>query len=353
MPSHIQTILVFRPFFDFLLMFFLLSGTLFGVFKTVRLFLQRLQFCSSLPCDDGCEMESYGLLFLAMLLPGITLALLEMLFTRPFLGSMYIMYGIVCIYIFLALALKRIPFRILRIGIFAVIILLYFFQLTLLLPEVSRTNYRDAADHIEKNASAGDMVMAFQWLAPENSLGYYLKDSMQPVRRITTHQGACDAAHSFFLSQEPNKRTSHAVWYALPMYIFQMVDGHKKAMEPLLSGLQERGLTCAQHYFPGHWNLNLLEIRMAGHELPEPPFTPIRMTFHFDEALMLEDLHLCYENESEKARDLYLLGRHVFSWPPIGSFIPMMDSLDLITAGEPALALAMANYTTSIHPSSP
>ncbi len=344
-----RALLLPRRVFDGALAMLLLGSTLYGSIQTVKLLWKKYRR-RPWTSEDDHALECRGLLILAMAAPGITLSLLELTLRMPFLGSMYIMYGTLSLYVFLGLMVHAIPHQRLRHAIVAVAIVLYAYQLAILLPAVTRTNYHNAAAHIRDTANPSDQVAAFQWMAPGDLLGYYLGDAFGDVKRLTTMQGACDHAYEVFKALPENQRGQRALWFTVPAHIFQLIRGEGVAMKALEEGLRQRGLYGTRTRFPGKHDLNLYEIRVENGILPEPPFPLVPMPFSFDENKLLEDLQLDFSDEGQRQEVLYTLRGHLMSWPPIGTFIPMMDSLDLNAAGEFALAKAMAAHTLREQP---
>lgn len=347
LPYVQQLIIPFRVFFDWTMVLVLGFCALYGLGKTVQLLWLRYSFSDS---KNETSLESFGMLSLLILVPGLTLASLEFIFKRPFVGSMYIMYGDVCLYIFLGIILSRIVSSRLRHLALLGVVVLYVYQLILLLPGNTRTDYRHCAMDINQEAKSEDIVMCFQWLAPEDCLGYYLKEVLSDVKRITTLQGACDFAYESFALLPKGKRVEHTVWFAVPMYIFGFVEQDSKARSDFYDGLQARGLDWQETRYPGHWDVTLFKITLKNATLPMPPFPDVLMPFHYSEKLLAKDLHLSFVSEEQQRKNFSILRRHLFSWPPVGSFVPLMDSLDLLAAGHPKLSLNMASYVLAKHP---
>lgn len=349
LPPAIQSLLFFRTTFDTALVIALALCTICALVYTARLFHRRCTTGFIAPTEKT-SFEATGMLLLALLVPGTFLALLEVFLNMPFLGAMYIMAGKVSLYAFFGFFISRLPFPKMRALLLVLVVSLYAYQLALLLPVNTRTNYPAATAYIHDHGTPKDLAMCFNWLAPENSMGYYLNTDFGEVKRITTLQGACDSAYAYFQELSESERDFHSVWFAFPIFLFQMAKLDSQALHALDSGLKERGLDFSVEYFPGHWNLFLYKITVSKKELPPPPFSQANMPFRFEEDELLHDLCLQYDDEKARQEALYTLRGHIFAWPPIGSFGPMMESLDLIASGEPALGLALAQYVIREQP---
>jgi hypothetical protein len=296
------------------------------------------------------SLENYGLLFLLLIIPGSVLGLIEYVLRSPFVGSMYFMSDSISLYIFAALLIGKIPSFFGRTNIIVCIVILFAYQLCILLPHNTRTDYIGAAKLIRENATSNDSVMCLQWLAPENSLEYYLKDLQTPVKRITTLQGACDNAYEYFQLLSPTERSLHSVWCIIPFYFFQLIHSEEFARKSIENGLHERGLAYKTFLFPGHFNLVAYRINFAENISSPRHFKPVAMPFRFDEKRLINDLQISFNSQEQQEQTIYSLRHHLLSWPPIGSFIPFMDTLDLIDSGRFSLAKLMSNYTLNNSP---
>ncbi len=343
-PPALSLLLAWRPYIDGALVTALLAGAAYGLGMAAGLFPLRRRTGEQQP-REAYSLESVGLLVLAAAVPVLSVGAMRMALHIPiYVASKYFLYGPVCLFILLALALRALPSARVRGLLLAALALFYACQDALLLPEVTRCNYREAAAHIHREGNADDAIMCFQWLAPENTFSHYVNPDFQPVQRVAALHGACEIAYESFRALPEQERPHHRVWLAMPMYAFQQADVEARALDALVSGLAERGLVSIRTVFPGHWNMNLFEIVPAEAALPDPPFATVPTPFPFDEDRLMHDLKLSYADETQRQTDLHALRKALFSWPPMGSVTPLMDSFELIAIGESPLGLAMAKY---------
>ncbi len=340
LSGFMQRLLPFRRVLDGMLSAILLLVALHGLLAAFRLFARRFQ--SALNPEDRRSLEVRGLLLLIAIVPAAVLGMLEWILRMPFLGSMYVMYDAVGLYVLLGLAIRALPNAKLRGCALAVLAALYAYQLALLLPDVTRTNYRDAAARIQAEGDPDDLCMNYQWLVPDDCLGIYLGEAFENRRCMNTFQGACDLAYEYFKALPPERRTERAAWFAAPLYLFQLMDVEADTVAALRNGLRERGLTSEPILFPGHWNLCLFKISADDDALPPPPFSPVPMPFQFNETRLVQDLKLEEYSEDERREALYVLRRHVFNWPIVIPFITLLESLDMTASGQPLLGRAAA-----------
>lgn len=344
-PYAAQILLFPRYFFDFLLGSILMFAGVYGFFSCL--------YALKKSKEGGLYshiLETRGLFLLALFLPPVTLSLLELIFNMPFVNPMSIMYGTVGLYLFIGILLEYFKSKKLRYATLFGIVFLYFYQLMLLIPWNTRTDYQKAAEHVLTHAQPEDRVMCFQMLAPEDCMGYYLKGKMGAVIRITTLQSACEHAVAFLYDSSIHTSGEKNVWLAIQRFFFQMVSNEENALSELEEGLAARALAFEKKLFPGHYNLVLYKISKKEQSNEPPPFTRVPMLFHYDEDTLFDNLGLKFNSQEDREEASRILRNHVFAWPPIGSFMPMMESLDLIVGGEFKFAHAMAHYAIRKQP---
>ncbi len=278
------------------------------------------------------------LLLLLFVLPGLTLSALALLTQRPFLTPMYIMYNSVSVYIVIGAILGGIGFLRARYLALAGVVVLYGYQVALLVPFTTRTDWKSAARYITDKGSPDDLVLNLQYFWPADYICCYMRDNRVPVRRVTTFQAACDQSAAFLEDAKADRN----VWIAFDQAFIGWLYPGFDQVRTVSEALAERGLQCSYVEFPGQYNLILFRVSPDPGSIRALAPKPVLSLTPIDYEALLHELGV---NPPDVAcRDKYVaaLRNEVMIWPPMTTFFCVMHSMDLLAAHQPELSEAMA-----------
>ena len=338
-----HTLLFVRRGFDAALLFVFCGSVLCFLAAGIRGLVDHLR---KRPVDgDTSEtLQNTALLSLLLVLPVLLLGALGYVTNRPVFGPMYAMYNTVALYLAIGFTIMRLKPQLTRIAAVALLSLLYAYQLALVLPEVTRTDWRHTATHILDNAAPGDLVLDLQSAGPGNWINYYLEDTPFPARRIATMQAACEEAAAFFRDspREPGGTGDpRSVWFVASQ-VLTIVFPEVDPIAVMEQGLTRRGLQSTHRIFRGHYNIVVHRIRPAPGEAVITTSEPVGRFMEIDCGALLDDLGLAYEAPADQEEALAALRRTVPIMPFPCTFFVFGHSLDLLEDGHADLAEAMA-----------
>ena len=342
----LPTLLVVRHYFDFALIAVLCCCPVWLLVRIVRAWRRHARARDE---ETGGDFENEVFLLVLLVLPGLLLGALTFITGHPFLSPMYSMYNTVSLYLVLGAIVSRVKHLFSRGLAVVVLVVLYGYQLVILLPDVTRTDWRAAARYIETHATREDLVLDIEHFWPGDYLSYYLDGSGIPTRRITTFHGACeDACHFVYEAQpEGNRR----VWVAFERAFFSWLFPAFDVQAALETGFAERGLAFTRQDFLGHYNLVLYCVergpRRISREAPGPAPGPTSLDYDH----ILEKLGLTYADPVSHAEAVAALRKEVGIWPPLCKFFLLVHGADLLAAGEFELGEAVVRKTIERYPS--
>lgn len=344
LSSLSQWILPARPALDYLmLLVFCLAGL-----RLLRDGLRRADACGCPGAPQSSARRNAMLLCLILVLPGLLLGILTFATCRPFLSPMYTMYSTIGLYAGVGAFFAGVSRKAVRRWALVALGILYAYQLALLLPEVTRTDWRGGASYISANAAPNDLALDLENFWPVDCLGYYLEGSGVPVRRVTTFQAACDESAAHLL--QPESGAPRAVWLAFEVEFFKWLAPAYDMKTSVTQGLAARGLAATWHEFPGHRNLLVLKIACAPGVPVQASTEAVRGPWPVDCARILADIGVAYPDQHLSESAVQAL-RHVIPvWPAMNKFYAMMYCVDLVAYGRADLAEAMSRHVIAAHP---
>lgn len=347
LSPNLRTLLHARPFLDILLTLLLLCSPVWLVSHIVQL---RRRKDTGAPVEGKSRVDPSAevLLLLLLILPALTLGILTFVTKRPFLSPMYSMYNTIAIYVAFGALFTKLRRPSTRAAAVIFVTLLYGYQLAILLPEVTRTNWRAAAAHLEEHASPDDLVLELEPFWPGEYLAYYLDGNGRVIERITTFQAACDRAAAF-LRQSPADRESH-VWLVFEQAFISWLFPKFDAPRVLDAGLAVRNLTAKQLEFPGHYNLQIYQIARAAGSQPRERRAIVPGLMPLDYPAILKKIGVSYPDNERQAAAAYALREEISIWPPLCRFFQLIHGLDLLERGQFELGEAIIDHTISTYP---
>lgn len=301
-------------------------------------------------------------IFLALLcaMPACLLGLLEIAFGQVLGAVMYGMYSYIGIYVGVGALVSRLRLPVLKPICVVLLLVLYGYQLRLLLPEVSRTDWRRAAAYVEEHGTPQDSVIDLVcYPTAGHVMEYYLPKSFREKQLVNTFQAACDQAAVFF--QRPGVENAN-VWITLaPLPILwsyvwpegtsyaELVQMTRSRPQQILEKhLAKRGLRVVFSEFPGQYNVLLG--RVSAVATPSNIGEPVPGLVPVDYDGILLDLGLAPENPMERGRMIGALRQQIFRWPEGDKLVYIRHGLYLLRDGQPDIALAMARSRLRIEP---
>jgi hypothetical protein len=353
-PPYLYTLLSVRPVLDYALIAVFCSPFLFIVplVRALSHHLRHRQEYGTTAKIPSATQDAV-LLLLLFLLPGLTLSTLDLLTHKPFLTPMYVMYSSIAAYIAVGAVIGALKCRWVRtLGLTGVVVL-YTYQLVLLLPFTTRTDWKSAARHIADNACPGDLVLDIEYLFPGKYIRCYLKDESFAVRRVTTFQAACDESAAFLegtQNVQAKDMTRRSTWIVFEQTFIHWMYPAFDLRRVVSEALTERGLEASQVEFPGQYNLVLFRVSRNPQIEPKTNSASVLTLAPIDYTALLLKLGINSSDEAVRTRFVTALRNEVMIWPPLGSFFVVVHSMDLLAANEPELAEAMAREALARKP---
>ena len=353
-------LLAWRKPFNALLLLALAGGMAWQLAQVARLLWHRAR---GLPSDSRTTRRAEWALFFLLLivLPGLTLGILEVTARQVLLMPAYTMYNTIGLYIAVGAALSALRRPLVRVAAVAALALIYGYQLAIFLPGATRVDWRGAAQYIEAHGGPNDLVIDLQpCLHPGHCLEYYLKPAGYSVQQVNTLQAACDDTASFYErapSDPSGPQAGRCAWWALatlPLvwnypsasnYTFSIEATRSALFSVLQRGLAGRGLSYSCREFPGHFNLLLLRIHPAGNALPRETADPVPWLVDIDYDRLLDELGVISPNEQARQAAIAALRAEIPIWPPPVTMMRIERMVNLVADDRPDLAAAFARDT--------
>lgn len=288
------------------------------------------------------KMPGAGFLLALWIAPPALLAALNLATQGPFLSHMYFMYGAAGMYAAAGMLVCS-PRRAVVRGLFAAgVAALYAYQLALLLPFPTRTDWQAAADHVVRHKGMHDRMVNLEFFGPTNPLEYYRESIGLPVEKVNTVAAACDAVFGAF--NPAGGEASEHVWVVYRGFFrkrFFPVEDTEGLFRDRL-GACGIGVTACR--YPGQYDLVLLEMARSSGGSPEAcdPAFPGDERGH-EELLDVVDPGGLKTGDREET--LRVLRRVVgWTWPEAPPLIWAPCILDLVTADRPDVAEAVSRW---------
>ena len=320
--------------------------------------------------------ERAAFVLLLIILPGLTLGLLEIVMHLEFLQPPYSLFNTVGLAIALGATVTACRWRIPQVFAAIAVMALYGYQLAIFLPETTRTNWRGGTQFVKSHAQPNDLVINLQpCLYPaEYELDYYLKNQGFDLRLLRTFQAACDESVAFFqrTGMTPSSASSQpSVWVVFELYFLLWnfdfgLDNIPQGTEDVLQlfvqrsrdtifaawekGLADRGLTCTRTELSGQFNLVILQIRPAAGAAVHASSEPVPWLTNIDCGGLLNELHVSFPNDQDRREALDFLRAQFPSWPQRRALSRVIESVHLMERGRLDLGEALARYIVQQNP---
>ncbi len=262
---------------------------------------------------------------------------------RPVLARRYTHYSSLALYMLLAGAVTRIPWRPARWFSVMLIALLFGYQAFWCVNAVRRQDWRGLTREIQTNARPGDTIVIhdsphiFDPTVPDHPFQYYFRGSALPQIIVPTLRKACDTAFELLSDAESDR----SVWFLINTNV---------EYQPLIDGFQEcltsAGLTFEVAEYRGTWHQLYHIQRAADTPAAEGGPPPAPLPGGVDYSTVLERLGLAKldrQMDGKIARMLYDYVEREEQLPKPGS--PGIDlarlSLYAYSRGYAALAYAL------------
>lgn len=303
-----------------------LAGLFAGVFlwTALRVFVAGLRRRpEQASAEPGPAPRSEALLLLAAVLPVAALAALT--FTvRPCLQPQYTIYSSFALYAMLGHALCRLPACAMRRGAMAAVAVLYAYQLFVLLPESTRTDWRSAAQWVKSQAEHNDLILVRGKMVPADTFRFAMGETQLPVLNAYTLE-AVSTKSVRYLEQAPDAR----VWAVIEVAF----DYEPLPVDALERALAARGLNCARTFFPGMGGIAVLRIARDTSGRPAADAAP-EIPVQVDYAPILRDLGLLPAGMNPaESQHLPALRRTVEALAPSGVWSYAMLAISLCDEG--------------------
>ncbi len=276
------------------------------------------------------------------LAPPALLAALNLATDKPFLSQMYYMYAMAGAYALAAWAVCALPRPVLRRVIGAAVAGVYAFNLALLVPFTTRTDWKGVADHIVRHREPRDVVVNFEFYGPANPLECYRDAIGLPVMRANTVAAVCAAVPELFApaGQAPPAR----VWVVYRGLFRETLFSGEDTAGVLRERLAACGIGLEPHFFPGLYNVTLLETYVLPGRMPMP-CAELSATDDRGHRELLGALGIRFAGQAEEDASLRVLCRVIgATWADLPPVIWATYVLDLVAADRPDLAEAVARW---------
>ena len=285
------------------------------------------------------------LLLLVAILPLLTLLVLSYLW-RPCMLPRYTSYSSFALYIIAGHAIASLDNARIRQRALGVLLVLYAYQLSMMLPGATRTDWLGAAHHIKANASSQDLALVRGTFLGWELFRFNAGESPVPVLPAYTLQAVCDKSAQFL--GRPESPASHSVagrsvWAVVEPFIY--------TLPPLAlfeECLRSHGLLYARTDFPGMNGVYLYRIQCDPKAISDEQRKPKEISTRFDAAGVLADVGLAHLESEQREAALAALRRAVDTEFPRTRFYYSLIALHLAYEGHDGLAEAAARKATAL-----
>lgn len=231
--SYAQPILSMHAWFDKALVAFFCVCIAWGVWRMIR--RKTLEGRGSSENTGAPAFEDYALLLMWLIVPPLTLYVLSNVW-RPCYQYRYTVYHSLALYILVGGTVASIRRAGLRACAVAALVGLYAYQLTLVLPGPTRTDWKSVARHIESNGSTDDLVLVEGGRFWRVIFEFNMGAMPNPVCGAFSTERLADMA-DFFLREsariEEQRDSQAAVWVIVPRYAHLRAESDKQLEEAL------------------------------------------------------------------------------------------------------------------------
>jgi len=345
-----KSLLPAQPLFDGLFAALLLGSVAYFLFSPIvrRSGWQRTP---NVPPGAEDDREKWVLLLLLLIVPGLVLGVLAMMLKVPLIGPMYAMYSTLALYIALGVLIVRFfPRRYsFPIGILLLVVL-YAYQLALVLPEVTRANWLEVVEKIERESSPSDRIFDMQFFGPANELAANWPDNSLPHERVWTIEAAVDRASAFLANPHTGEHTGErSAWIVYVDYIFQ----HRWPDGGLMFDrtLRERGLMSERVRFPGHYNIELIRVWTELPVQPREGNSALGLPGDLDHvALAATALGLARTSTTQHPDPSETLRHCIPFWPPMTPLFAFSQAATALAYGDVVVAEALQRWAIKRYP---
>lgn len=299
------------------------------------------------------KIEGALLLLMVSTAPVLALSVLSYVW-RPCIYPRYTLYCSIALFVIVGGAVQHIPFRLLKTLGVTILVALYGWQLSFVLPASVRTDWMGAAAHIKSGASPQDLILigGLGPAYPNVSLFCFnMGPTDVPIAPAHTLQAVCDKSVCFLSRPAPGGSPSDrqpTVWFVLNRLYYWA------SLENLDECLTTRGLTFECKQFPAMEKLTVYRI-MRGPDFDAACEAPTDIIVHTDVDYrgMLRDYGVGYSDPEVEKRAVALLRRiHDDGVLPAEAHRFDFVSECLLEQGAYDLVLAGARHDLEVHPGS-
>lgn len=352
--SYASTLSMVRPVLDWTLTLLILGCIAWFVLHGASRWLPSQKSGRRKTCvTSNVSSANWTLLTTLIFVPSGILAILTMAFSTNFSDYGHDIYATIGIYIGIGASLTSLPRGFRRIGVVS-LVLLYGFQCILLIPNVTRSNWQDAAEFIKENAAENGTVLDFWWRGPGTYRIPYFADTSLTFRRVSTPLAICDQAAAVIAERQASGSPAGGetgVWVFLESGTWSLWFPKDDIVHLVERGLQSRGLASRSREFPGGYAVAVMHIYPLTGTRPEPgrDLSPGLWTCDYDS--VLADIGLGKVCDARREQMLYTLERTVAVWPAQHTMARFTYPVDLLLAHDLELAEAMARHMVLENPS--
>lgn len=312
-------------------------------------------------------VENMTILLLLLCLPGLAAGLIAAILVTMIFPA-YTMFSYVALYALTGMLVLSLPGKWLRRAAVVAVFGLYAFQALVLVPEVTRADWRSAAAHIRAHASPEDTVIDVEHLYVDRELAFYLAPEWS-IHYVQTIQAACDdAARILDAEGQMPEAKRRRVWIALqPMFLKWITGMSFDPVSAFAAAFRQRHLAYSITEFPGHNEVLLCSVwrgsdAVCGIGSPVRQLEPLPAVFAgamlhpIDYDAVLDELGFKDREATERAALRIALRESIDHWPideryPGSSRLSCVwPILDLTARGRTELAKAVARNLLAVHP---
>ncbi len=339
-----ETLLPLRPWMDGLL----IAGTLLALVWFAADMARRALRTRRSHSGAGRMETGDGALVCALLIgPASILALANWLTGRPFLAPNYTLFSSIGMYVIWGSVLARIQWKTLRAAFIGFLVLLYGFQLALLLPDTTRSDWLSASKHLTAHASPQDLVLECEYFWPNEFLAYYLRGTDFSAERVTSFHDAYNKMDRFLRT---SGNESQRAWIFFERSFIDWLYPAHDMTHTLEAAAAARNLSCRHTAFPGHYNVACVEVRLipGSESVKSPP--PVPAFDGLDFVALAQRLAPPGLTEDALQELEEGLRRRLPFWPPSCKFFLVVHVLDAVAHGDLQTAEALARHATAAYP---
>lgn len=295
------------------------------------------------------DAESFLLLIYLIFLPVAVLVTLSCVM-RPVLMPQYTMYSSLALYVMAGAAFAGLRKGWLRKVFLCVVFLLYGYQLAIMLPEKTRTDWRGAAEEVRMHVTPDDLVLVRGRFFSTETFRFVLGAQDVPVASGYTLQSICEKSNRYLRGAAPasaHADVCKAVWAVIEVAF----DYPPLPLSRFENCLKSRGLAFRRKDFPGMGGVAVYRISVDTQEAP-PTEKFLNMDADLDYAGLSVELLLPKGNPTTEQENVKALQRTVEAAPPRGWFTYTLFAFELADEGCYDVAEAAARKAIDLSPKS-